>query len=68
MQYHPFLSVIIITQNEANRIKTCLESVKDIADKIIRFDSGSTDKTLEIAREYTERIFETDWLGYGKQK
>ncbi len=62
------LSVTIITLNEADRIRTCLESVKELADEIIVFDSGSTDDTLNIVREYTDKVWETDWPGYGKQK
>ena len=62
------LSVSIITLNEADRIERCLESVKDLADEIIVFDSGSTDNTLDIVRRYTDRIWETDWPGYGRQK
>ena len=62
------LSVTIITKNEADRIRTCLESVKDLADEIIVFDSGSTDDTLDIVRQYTDKVWETEWPGYGKQK
>lgn len=62
------LSVIIIAKNEADRIETCLKSVSRIADEIILFDSGSTDQTIEIAKKYTEKIFVTDWPGYGPQK
>ncbi len=62
------LSVIIITKNEEDRIEKCLSSVKDIADEIIIVDSGSTDKTLEIAAKYTDNISSTDWPGYGIQK
>jgi glycosyltransferase involved in cell wall biosynthesis len=61
------LSVIIITKNEEKNIRRCLESVK-FADEIILVDSGSTDKTLEIAREFTSNIHSTDWPGYGQQK
>lgn len=49
------LSVIIITKNEEDRIKTCLESVK-WADEIIVADNGSRDKTLEIVKKYTKKI------------
>lgn len=62
------LSVIVISKNEADRIETCLKSVLRIADEIILFDSGSTDQTVEIAKRYTDRIFITDWPGYGPQK
>lgn len=50
------LSVIIITKNEEERIKTCLESVK-WADEIIIADNGSDDLTLDIAKKYTDKIF-----------
>ena len=63
------LSVIIISMNEEDRIIPCLESVKDLADEIILFDSGSTDRTVEIARKYTDKIWVTDdWPGDGFQK
>ncbi len=50
------LSVTVITLNEEKNIRDCLESIK-WADEIIVVDSGSTDKTVEICREYTDRIF-----------
>ncbi|PLX74832.1 MAG: glycosyl transferase [Desulfuromonas sp.] len=62
------LSVTIITKNEEDRLPVCLESVKDIADEIIILDSGSEDRTVKIARQYTDQVFVTDWPGYGKQK
>lgn len=68
MQNTRRLSVTIITLNEADRIRQCLESVKDLADEIIVFDSGSTDETLEIVKQYTDKIWQTDWPGFGKQK
>lgn len=60
-------SVYIICQNEEKHIKRCLESVKDF-DEIIIVDSGSNDKTLNIAKEYTDKIFHQDFLGYAGQK
>lgn len=61
------LSVIIIAKNEAHDIRRCLESVK-WADEIIVLDSGSTDNTPEICREFTKNVFHTDWPGFGIQK
>jgi glycosyltransferase involved in cell wall biosynthesis len=61
------LSVIIITKNSATQIQTCLESVK-FADEIIVLDSGSTDETVDICRRYTDKVFVTDWPGFGVQK
>ncbi|WP_088916317.1 glycosyltransferase family 2 protein [Granulosicoccus antarcticus] len=68
MNHQYSLSVTIITKNEADRIERCLESVKDLANEIIVFDSGSTDATLDIVRRYTDKIWQTDWPGYGLQK
>jgi glycosyltransferase involved in cell wall biosynthesis len=62
------LSVTLITRNEADRVRRCLESVQDLADEIIVLDSGSTDTTLDIVREYTDKVFSTDWPGFGVQK
>jgi glycosyltransferase involved in cell wall biosynthesis len=61
------LSVIVITKNEQANIRQCLESVK-WADEIIILDSGSSDNTVEICKEYTDKVFVTDWPGYGPQK
>ena len=61
------LSVIIITKNEAPHIGRCLESVS-WADEIIVLDSGSQDDTVSICRQYTDKVYETDWPGFGVQK
>lgn len=61
------LSVVIITKNEESKIRDCLESVT-WADEIIVVDSGSTDATLAICREYTEHVHHQDWAGFGPQK
>jgi glycosyltransferase involved in cell wall biosynthesis len=61
------LSVIIITKDEASQIKACLESIS-FADEIIVLDSGSTDETIAIVQQYTDKIYQTDWPGYGIQK
>lgn len=51
------LSVVVITKNEEDRLKACLESVK-WADEIIVVDNGSKDDTLKIAKAYTDKIFQ----------
>ena len=61
------LSVAIITLNEEANIRRTLESIR-WADEIIVLDSGSTDRTVSICREFTDLVFQQDWLGYGKQK
>lgn len=61
------VSVYIICKNEEKHLRRVLESVKDF-DEIIVVDSGSTDSTLQIAREYTEKIFSHEWMGFAKQK
>ena len=61
------ISIILITQNEADNIRRCLDSVV-WADEIIVVDSGSTDGTQAICREYTEHVFDRDWPGFGIQK
>jgi glycosyltransferase involved in cell wall biosynthesis len=63
----PKLSVIVIAKNEAHAISDCLKSVA-FADEIVVLDSGSTDGTQDICRQFTPLVFETDWPGYGKQK
>jgi glycosyltransferase involved in cell wall biosynthesis len=61
------LSVVIITYNEAKQIETCLRHV-DFADEWIVVDSGSTDGTQEIVKQFGARCIHQKWLGYGAQK
>lgn len=61
------LSVVIISKNEADHIGRCLESVS-WADEIIVLDSGSVDDTVAICRQYTDKVYQTDWPGFGIQK
>ena len=61
------VSVLIMTKNEENNIRCCLESVK-LADEVVIVDSDSTDKTLDIAREYTDRVIQYCWDGKNPKK
>lgn len=61
------ISVIIITGNEEKNIKDCLKSVS-WADEIIVVDSESKDKTVEIAKEFTDKVVIHKWEGYAAQK
>lgn len=57
------ISVIVNTLNESKNIRNCLESVK-WADEIVLVDMYSDDNTIEIAREYTNKIFFHERVGY----
>ena len=61
------LSAVLITRNAANVLEPCLESLA-FADEIVIVDSGSSDRTAEIARERGARIVPKEWLGFGRQK
>ena len=61
------LSVCIVTYNEEDNIRGCLESVS-WAEEIIVVDSLSNDRTTEICREYTDRVIQRKWNGYIDQK
>lgn len=54
------LSVAIATHNEEENIRRCLDSVKNIADEIVIVDGSSTDKTVEIAKEFDAKILVKD--------
>ncbi len=54
------LSVALATFNEEKNIRECLESVKDLAEEVVVVDGGSTDKTVEIARNYGAKVILTD--------
>jgi len=61
------VSVAIVTLNEEAEIGPCLESVS-WADEVIVVDAHSSDRTVEIAKKYTNNVILRDWRGYADQK
>ncbi len=64
----PPLSVTIVARDEERTIANVLAAVSEIADEVVFLDSGSRDRTPEIARSFGVRFFHQDWLGYAGQK
>jgi glycosyltransferase involved in cell wall biosynthesis len=63
----PQISAIVVCYNEEDNIRACLESVV-WCDEIVVVDAHSTDRTLVVVREFTDRIFVRPWPGYLEQK
>jgi glycosyltransferase involved in cell wall biosynthesis len=61
MKNATLLSVAMIVKNEEKDLPECLESVKNLADQIVIVDTGSTDKTKEIALNYGAEIYDFVW-------
>jgi glycosyltransferase involved in cell wall biosynthesis len=61
------ISAIITTKNNEDTLAACLASLS-FCSEIIVVDSGSSDQTLTIARQHTNKIYQNDWPGYGAQK
>lgn len=62
------LTTVTITKNEEAHIARALRSVQGLADEIIVVDAESTDRTVEIARRFTDKVFSRPWPGFGPQK
>ena len=61
------VSVVVITKNEEHNLHECLQSVR-WADEIVVVDAESTDRTVEVARKYTDKVVVRPWPGFGPQK
>lgn len=56
------ISLCMIVKNEERVLKRCLDSIADLMDEIIIVDTGSTDRTKEIAGQYTDKIYDFTWV------
>ena len=56
------ISVCLIVKNEEDVIERCLESVKGFSDELIVVDTGSSDKTKEIVRKFTDKLYDFEWI------
>jgi glycosyltransferase involved in cell wall biosynthesis len=63
----PEISAIVVCYNEEDRIRDCLESLR-WCDEVVIVDSFSTDRTVEICKNYTDRVLQRSWSGYRDQK
>ena len=61
------LSVLVIAQNEAGSIRQCLESVT-WADEIVVVDALSEDGTVEVSRQFTDKVYLSAWRGFPAQR
>ena len=61
------ISACITACNEEHKIRRCLQSVQ-WTDEIVVVDSFSSDRTVEICKEYTDKVHQHQWLGYIGQK
>jgi glycosyltransferase involved in cell wall biosynthesis len=61
------LSIIVLTYNEEIHIKRCLENISGFCKNIYIVDSFSTDKTIEIAKEYTDKIYSGNFTSFSEK-
>ncbi|MDX1451102.1 MAG: glycosyltransferase family 2 protein [Oleiphilaceae bacterium] len=65
----PSLTVALIIKNEELNLSACLKTVADWVDEIVIVDSGSTDKSEDIAKRFGAKFYRhEDWQGFGKQR
>lgn len=61
------LTAVILTANEQQHLARAIGSVKDIAGRVVVVDSGSSDRTCEIARSLGAEVYENKWVNYATQ-
>lgn len=62
------ISVAVVTLNEEENLRRCLESVREWASEVVVVDSGSTDRTEEVARKFGAAFASSPWAGFAGQK
>ena len=60
----PTISLCMIVKNEEEVLARCLNSARDLVDEIIIIDTGSEDKTKEIARQFTQHVYDFEWIDH----
>lgn len=58
----PLISLSMIVKNEEKMLRGCLESAEKVVDEIVIVDTGSTDRTVEIAKEFGAKVYHFDWI------
>ncbi|MEG0774525.1 glycosyltransferase family 2 protein [Clostridium sp.] len=56
------ISLCMIVKNEEKLLSKCLDGIKELVDEIVIVDTGSTDRTIEIAKKYTNSIYNFQWV------
>lgn len=56
------VSVCMITKNEAENLENCLKSIQPYPFEIVVVDTGSTDNSKEVARRYTDKVYDFEWV------
>ncbi len=61
------MTAIVLTKNEEKNIGNCLDSIRGLVERVIVVDSGSTDRTVEIAKSYGAEVYHHEWIHYANQ-
>lgn len=58
------ISACMIVKDEENALPGCFESIENVVDEVVVVDTESTDRTMEIAKEYGAAVYEHEWKGH----
>jgi len=56
------IALAMITKNEAEKLRRCLESAKNYVDEIVVVDTGSEDNSVDVAKEFTDKVYDFQWI------